>query len=172
MNKKARILATCNSRVNLVRKEKCQLEDKQIAFPQRHLFASLIIATISLFFNQKTPFFSVELFGHNLTVFVLCLGFGVLLDVDHIIDFRVNRHRHFENLESQFRKGRMYVVLHSVENALILTILAILLPFFLFPAISYDSHIAMDIYYNDVSFGAYFYVIRFGRKLVRSRLYS
>jgi hypothetical protein len=133
------------------------------------LFASLIVAAISLLFDQKTPFFSVELFGRNFTVFVLCLGVGVLLDADHIIDFRLNRHNHFENLESQFKKGRMYVVLHGVENTLLLTALAILFPFLLFPAISYDCHIAMDIYYNPVSFKAYFYVIRFGRKIVQSR---
>ena len=136
------------------------------------MFASLIIATISLLFDQKTPFLSVELFGHNFTVFVLCLSVGVLLDIDHIIDFRVNRHKHFENLESQFREDRMYVVLHGVENTLLLTALAILFPFLLFPAISYDCHIAMDIYYNPVSFEAYFYVVRFGRKLLQSRQYN
>lgn len=136
------------------------------------MFASLIVATISLFFDQKTPFFSIELFGYNLTVFVLCLGSGVLLDIDHIIDFRVNRYYHFCNLESAFQKGRMFLVLHGVENTLVLTLLAIFLPFLFFPAISYDCHIAMDIYYNNVSSGAYFYAIRFGRKLGHNRQHS
>lgn len=135
-------------------------------YPQRHLLVSLIIATISLLFDQKTSFLSVELFGYNLTVFVLSIISGVFLDIDHLIDYHLNRDNPFENLESQFRKGRMYVVFHGVESAIFLTALVALLPFLLFPTISYACHITMDIYYNGAPFQAYLYTVRFGRKLL------
>lgn len=134
-------------------------------YPQSHLFVSLIIASVSLFFGQKAPFLSVELFGFNLTIFVLCIIFGVFLDVDHLLDYFLNRDYPHENLESQFLKGRMYVVLHGVEGVALLLVLAVVWPFLVFPAISYACHILMDIYYNGVSFQAYFYIFRFGKRL-------
>jgi hypothetical protein len=134
-------------------------------YPPSHLFASLIIATVSLFFDQQAPFLSVELFGFNLTVFVLCIAFGVFLDIDHVVDYFLNRDYPHENLKSQFMKGRMYVVLHGVEGAALLLVLAVVWPFLVFPAISYACHIIMDIYYNGVSFQAYFYVVRLGKRL-------
>ena len=98
---------------------------QEALYPQRHLLASLVIATVSLFFNQKVPFFTVELFGYNFTVFILCIVFGVLIDVDHIVDYRLNRWHMSESLESRFKKGRMFVVFHGIENIVILAALSI-----------------------------------------------
>jgi hypothetical protein len=130
------------------------------------LLASLAIGSLSLFFNQQTPFFTVELFGYNITVFTLCLVSGVLIDIDHLVDYRLNRwHRH-ESLETQFNKGRMYVPFHGIENIIILAALSIFFPFLIFPAASYFCHMAMDIYSNEVPFQAYSYVVRFGKKMI------
>lgn len=136
-------------------------------YPQRHLLASLVVATVSLLFSQKTPFLAIKLFGYDFAVFALCIVFGVFLDVDHVIDYRLNRGRSFESLESRFEKGRMYVVFHGVENVLLFTVLAVVWPFLVFPAISYICHMVMDVYGNGVPFQAYFYTVRFGRKLLR-----
>jgi len=139
-------------------------------YPQRHLLASLAVASVSLFFNQQVPFFSVELFGYNFTVFLLCFVFGVLIDVDHILDFRLNNWRMSESLETRFRKGRMFVVFHGIENIIILAGLSIAFPFLVFPLISYSLHMMMDIQNNGVSFRAYFYIIRFGKMILSHRI--
>lgn len=132
----------------------------------RHLLATLALATISLFFNQRVPFLAVELFGHDFTVFFLCIVFGVFVDVDHIVDYRLNRWHLSDSLESRFRRGRMFVVLHGIENIIVLTGLSIAFPFLIFPTASYLVHMALDIHYNGVSFQAYFYTVRFGKKLL------
>jgi hypothetical protein len=107
------------------------------------------------------------LFGVELSVFVLSVAVGVLLDFDHLIDFRMTRDQRWMSLEQKFRKGRMFVVFHSFENAIILTVLAFFFPFLVFPTISYICHIAMDAYGNNVSWQAYFYIFRFGRKWIK-----
>ena len=133
--------------------------------PQKHLLATLAVAAASLLFNQKTPLLTIEIFGYNITVFTLCLISGVLIDIDHLIDYRLNRwHRH-ESLETQFNKGRMYVPLHGIENIPILAALSIIFPFLIFPTISYFIHMTMDIYSNAVPHKAYSYIIRF-RKII------
>jgi len=137
-------------------------------YPQRHLIASLAVATVSLFFNQKTPFLIVELLGYNLAVFLLCILFGVFIDVDHILDYRLNKWQMSESLESRFKKGRMFVVFHGIENIIILAALSVVFPFLIFPAASYFCHMAMDIYSNDVPFQAYSYIIRFGKRITMS----
>ena len=134
---------------------------------KRHFLVGLIIATISLLFDQSVPFLRIELFGVQLTIFTLCIAVSVLLDFDHIIDFIVNRNQMWMNLEQKFREGRMFVVFHSIENALILTVLSFFFPFLVFPTISYICHIAMDAIGNNVSWQAYFYIFRFGRKLIK-----
>jgi hypothetical protein len=103
----------------------------------------------------------------QLTVFTLCIAVSVLLDFDHITDFIVNRNQMWMNLEQKFREGRMFVVFHSIENALILTVLSFFFPFLVFPTISYICHIAMDAIGNNVSWQAYFYIFRFGRKWIK-----
>jgi hypothetical protein len=134
--------------------------------PKRHFLVGLVVATASLLFNQSVPFLRIEFFGVEFTVFALSVAVSVLLDFDHIIDFRANRNQRWMNLEQRFREGRMFVVFHSVENAVILIILSFFFPFLIFPTISYICHIAMDAFGNNVSWQAYFYVFRFGRKWV------
>lgn len=137
-------------------------------YPQKHLLASLAVAAASLFFNQKTPLFTIEILGYNITVFTLCLISGVLIDIDHLVDYQLNRwHRH-ESLETQFNEGRMYVPLHGIENIPILTALSIIFPFLIFPTISYLIHMTLDIYSNNVSHQAYFYIIRLRKLLTKT----
>lgn len=138
--------------------------------PKHHFFVGLIVATISLFFSQDFPFISIELLGVKLTVFTICIAVSVLLDFDHVIDFRLNRHNWGTSQEQRFREGRMYVVFHSIENAIILTFSSLFFPFLIFPTISYICHIAMDAFGNNVSWYAYFYVFRFKRNWIKLKI--
>jgi len=131
--------------------------------PRRHFLAGLFVAAISLLFNQSFPFIRIEVFGVELTVFALCIAVSVLLDFDHLLDFKLNRNLRRMNLEQLFREGKMYVVFHSVENAIILALLSLFFPFLIFPTISYICHITMDALGNNVSWHAYFYIFRFER---------
>ncbi len=133
-----------------------------------HLIASLAILAASLPFNQSAPFLTVELSDFKVTVFFLCLALDVLVDIDHLIDYRVNRWHMSESLESRFRNGRMFVVFHRVENIPILIALSIAFPFLVFPTANYACHIMMDAFSNGVSFQAYFYTVRFGKRLTHS----
>ena len=138
-----------------------------------HFVASLVVAVFSFFFNQRVPFFEVRLLGYEITVFVLCIVVGVFVDVDHIIDYWINGWLVFVSLGRRFREGRMFLVLHGIENAVILAGVSVLFPFLIFPTISYICHMTMDIYGNGTPIRAYFYTVRFGRKLVhRYKLHS
>ena len=134
-----------------------------------HLFVSLTVAVCSLPFNQATPFLSVKLFGHEIAVLFLCLVTGVVVDIDHIIDFRINRRLIHESLESRFRNGRMFVAFHGIENIVILVGLSIFFPFLDFPTISYICHIIMDVHSNGAPYQAYFYTVRL-RKIIKGAL--
>jgi hypothetical protein len=124
---------------------------------------TMIIAVFSLFFDQRTPFLGVRLFGYEITVFVLCIVVGVFVDVDHIVDFRVNRGFRFKNLGMAFNAGRMFEVFHGIENVPVLTGLSVVFPFLIFPTISYACHLMMDIYGNGASFQPYFYSFRIAK---------
>jgi hypothetical protein len=93
--------------------------------PRRHFLVGLFVASVSLLFNQSFPFIRIEVFGVELTVFALCIAASVLLDFDHFLDFKLNRNLRRMNLEQLFREGKMYVVFHSVENAIILALLSV-----------------------------------------------
>jgi hypothetical protein len=138
---------------------------------RRHFIVGLLVATVSLLFNQNVPFLRIELFGVELTVFALCIAVSVLVDFDHIIDFRVNRKQMWMPLEKLFREGRMFVVFHSIENAIVLTFLSFFFPFLMFPTISYICHITMDAFGNSVSWQAYFYIFRF-QKWINANIQS
>jgi hypothetical protein len=134
-----------------------------------HLLVSLAIAAVSLFFSQNVPFLTIDLLGYNITVFILCLAFGVFVDFDHVVDFLLNGKYAYESNESRYRKGRMFVVFHGIENAIILGGLSIVCSSIIYPAISYFFHIIMDVFGNGVSFEAYFYTVRFGRRILHSK---
>lgn len=130
-----------------------------------HFAASFATAIVSLLFSQNAPFLVVEFLGYKITVFVLCIVVGVFVDIDHVIDLRLNREHFFESTEVKYRNGRWFVVFHGIETIVALCGLSIAFPFLIFPTVSYVCHMIMDIYGNGVSFQAYFYAVRFGRML-------
>jgi hypothetical protein len=134
-------------------------------YPQWHFLASLPIGLISLLFNQTVPFFTVQLFGLNMTVFVLSILAGVLIDIDHVIDFHLYKKSFSENNESRYKNGCMILVFHGAENIIVLAILSIVFPFLFFPTMAYACHIILDMHGNGISFQEYFYVVRLRKKL-------
>jgi len=168
------LLMTCLARaaefigvsVTPIRKDCIKLDKGREMRVKWHFVASLAIAIVSLFFNQSVPFLVVELFGYTITVFILCFAVGVFVDVDHIVDIRLNRGYFFESVEGAYRDGRWFVVFHGAETVVVLCGLSIVFPFLMFPTACYICHMLMDFYANGVSFQAYFYVVRFGRMLI------
>lgn len=130
---------------------------------------SLPVAVASLFSNQKAPLLTIEVLGYNITVFCLCLVSGVLIDIDHLVDILLNRTSLPENLEKRFKRGRMYVPFHGIENIPILAILSVIFPFLIFPTISYLFHIILDVYKNGAPHQAYFYIFRLQKILSKIR---
>ena len=129
--------------------------------PKWHITSSMIIAMISLLFEQNTPFLSIQLFHREISVFVLCFVVGVTIDVDHLIDYHVYRRYTVEG-------ENMIILFHGIENVAILAFLSFVFqfPFIVFPSISYACHMAMDVYGNGQPFLSYCYVVRFGRRLL------
>lgn len=129
-------------------------------YPHKHLLASLGVAAASLFFNQKVPFLTIQLTGFDVSVAFLSIIVGVFIDIDHLVDFLLNRRLPQETVETRFEKGRIYQPFHGIENVPILAILSVFFPFLVFPTISYLIHIAMDIYNNAIPHEAYSYIIK------------
>lgn len=121
----------------------------------------MIIAMISLLFEQHTPFLSIQLFHREIGVFVLCFVVGVTIDIDHLIDYHVYGRHTFEG-------ENMIILFHGIENAVILAFLSFMFQssFIVFPSVSYACHMAMDVYGNGKPFLSYCYVMRFGRRLL------
>ena len=138
-------------------------------YPQWHLLVSLAIATASLPFNQNIPLFGVTVFGYDIAVFVLCLFVGFIVDVDHLVDFRLNRGRWFRSAKNAYLEDRWFVVFHGIETAIASSALSVIFPFLMFPTACYVCHLIMDIHANGVPLQAYFYAVRFGKILIQKR---
>jgi hypothetical protein len=96
------------------------------------------------------------------------MAVGVLIDVDHILDFHINGGFGSGSLESMYKEGKMFVIFHGFENIMILFCLSIVYPFLIFPSISYFLHMVIDAYGNRVSYQAYFYIFRL-RKILKKK---
>jgi hypothetical protein len=168
----ARAVDFTNASVTPIRKDCINLDKGREMRVKWHFVASLAIAIVSLFFNQNVPFLVVEFFGYTITVFILCIVAGVLVDIDHVVDIRLNKEHFFESNEAKYRDGRWFVIFHGIETVAVLCGLSILFPFLLFPTASYICHMVMDFYANGVSFQAYFYMVRFGRMFIHRSMHS
>jgi len=130
-------------------------------YPKWHIISSTFVALSSLLFDQTIPVLSISLLNQEIGVFILCLIVGIAIDVDHLVDYHVHGAR-------AFKGENMIIVFHGIENIAILAFLSILFPatFLVFPTVSYTCHMVMDLYGNDKPFFSYFYVKRFGKKLL------
>ena len=106
--------------------------------------------------------------GMNFNIILLCLLFGWLVDLDHLIDFfLLNKKKDYFNLNlffsgSYFQKTqKIYIFLHSYEITLILIIFSSLHDKDIYyVALAHFLHLVQDQIFNKVRFFSYFFMYR------------
>ena len=106
--------------------------------------------------------------GVNLNIILLCLIFGWLIDLDHLIDFfLLNKKKDYFNLNlfisgSYFQKTqKIYIFLHSYEITLILIFLSSFYDKNIFyVALAHILHLFQDHIFNKVKLFSYFFIYR------------
>ena len=121
--------------------------------PSRHIIASLTIGAALWFFTR------------SLYAGLLCFASGVLVDLDHILEYAIHhgwRDITLENMytaceetergEGNLRFKRLYIIFHISEIAILLWIAAIYTKniFVLAVALGYSSHLILDAIGNKV----------------------
>jgi len=132
--------------------------------PSRHIIVSLSLSAALWFFTRS--FYAA----------LLCLGSGLFLDADHIIEYIIHfgwkglNYDHLyhvcENTEKNIpgikRFKKLYLLFHSVEVLILLWLVTIVTKnmYILAMALGYSSHIALDIIGNRAHPSSYFLIIR------------
>ena len=106
--------------------------------------------------------------GINFNMILICLLFGWLIDLDHLIDFiLLNEKKDYFNLDlffsgSYFQKSqKIYIFLHSYEITLMLIFFSILYDKQIYyAALAHFLHLFQDQIFNKVRFFSYFFVYR------------
>ena len=106
--------------------------------------------------------------GINFNIVLLCLLFGWLIDLDHLIDFLLlNKKKDYFNLTlffsgSYFQKTqKIYIFLHSYEITFILIIFSSLHDKYIYyVALAHFLHLVQDQTFNKVRFFSYFFIYR------------
>ena len=106
--------------------------------------------------------------GINFNIILLCLLFGWLIDLDHLIDFiLLNEKKNYFNLNlffsgSYFQKSqKIYIFLHSYEITLALIYFSILYDKKIYyVALAHFFHLFQDQIFNNVRFFSYFFIYR------------
>ena len=123
-------------------------------YPKYHLITSLILSTIVLFITNN--------FYYSLTV----LFFGVMLDLDHIIDYFIlyKKKLDFKIIMGGMydNKDKVYVFFHSYELLIFICLISYyILPNYIFYiALGFLSHILLDLYEYPLKFYYYFFWYR------------
>jgi hypothetical protein len=94
-------------------------------------------------------------------VFLITLGIGIFIDVDHFVDYyvRTGKRFTFSIKELTDMHPPYYIPLHSIELGVVLGIVSIYSPVLFYPALSYIVHILMDVAYMK-SIRLYFLLFR------------
>ena len=106
--------------------------------------------------------------GINFNIILLCLLFGWLIYLDHLIDFiLLNEKKDYFNLNlffsgSYFQKTqKIYIFLHSYEITLLLIIFSSLHDKYIYyVALAHFLHLVQDQIFNKVRFFSYFFMYR------------
>ena len=106
--------------------------------------------------------------GTNFNIILLCLLFGWLIDLDHLIDFfLLNKKKDYFNFNlffsgSYFQKTqKIYIFLHSYEITLILIFFSSLYDEYIYyAALAHFLHLFQDQIFNKVKFFSYFFIYR------------
>ncbi len=142
--------------------------------PSKHIIASLTIGAL------------LWLFTRSLYAGLLCFASGVLVDLDHILEYIIhhgwkglsfkNMYEACEQTEKQkgdMRFKKLYIIFHTGEAALLLWIAAIYTKniFLLAIAWGYSSHLILDIIGNKVYPISYFMFRRAINKFDSDKLF-
>ena len=106
--------------------------------------------------------------GINFNIILLCLLFGWLIDLDHLIDFiLLNEKKDYFKLNLFFsgsyfqKKQKIYIFLHSYEITLALIYFSILYDKKIYyVALAHFLHLFQDQIFNNVRFFSYFFIYR------------
>ena len=106
--------------------------------------------------------------GISINFIILCLLFGWLIDLDHLIDFFIiNKKKDLFNLNlflsgSYFKKSKkIYIFLHSYEITILFFISSIMIEQnFFYVALSHFAHLLQDQILNKVKKFSYFFIYR------------
>ena len=131
--------------------------------PSRHIIASLTLGAV------------LWLFTKSVYAGLLCFASGVLVDVDHIVDYIIQhgwRSLTFRNMyeaceqtgrqEGDLKFKKLYIILHSAEIVLLFWAIVIYTKniYFLAVTLGYSLHLILDRIANPVYSGTYFRVWR------------
>ena len=110
-------------------------------------------------------FFFIE--GLNLDFIFLCLLFGWLIDIDHVIDFLLLNNKGFLNVKvflsgSYFQKSqKIFIIFHSYEITFLLFVFSVLIDQNTFyVALAHFFHLLQDQIFNKVRIFSYFFIYR------------
>jgi len=134
--------------------------------PSRHIIASALLSGVLWFFTKS--FFAAG----------LCFVSGVLIDVDHVIEYIIHYGARGLNLKKVYkacedmRFNRLYLVFHTAELGILLWAATVLTQniYLLALASGYSLHLILDIVGNQVHPLYYFFILRLLHKFHTERL--
>lgn len=140
--------------------------------PSRHIIASLSLGAI------------VASFSGSLFTGLICFGSGVLLDIDHLLEYLIHFGLKTFNLKEIYRvcanfgkseEGaikKIYLVFHIGELAILLWVLFVVTKntYLLAAALGYTAHLIMDTRGNVLKPQAYFISTRIKNHFYTARL--
>ncbi len=142
--------------------------------PSRHIIASLTIGAVLWFFTK------------SVYAGLLCFASGVLVDIDHILEYIIHHGRKglsFKNMyeaceQTERQKGdlkfkRLYIILHTAEIVLLLWTITIYTKNIYLLAITwgYSLHLILDCAANPLYPFSYFIFWRAINKFDSSKLF-
>lgn len=130
-------------------------------FPSRHIIVSVSLSAILIYFTQ------------DIINGIVCFIFGVLIDVDHIIEYIIHRGfskkvfslpelyqvcERFLKPEEQGGVKKLYLIFHMIEAAVLLWALYIVTQnlYIFSAALGYSGHLLLDALYNKLNPRIYF----------------
>ncbi|MEI8176519.1 MAG: hypothetical protein WCG78_06590 [Candidatus Omnitrophota bacterium] len=134
--------------------------------PKNHIIASGIVST------------GVYIVTHSPVSGVVSFLAGVLIDLDHLIDYYLNygatyKLGHIYTALDECRLSRVYLFLHSFELLVLFWVAVFLVPLngiCCAIALGFTQHIFLDQYYNPVTPRAYFLSYRYAHKFTKESI--
>ena len=136
--------------------------------PGSHLIISSIAAT------------GLTLGSQSWLAGVSCLAGGVLIDLDHVIDYKIEKkripldYRQLSDFCQYDKKGKLYLIFHGVEYCVAMFVMLLLYPH---PVLlgflcGVSLHLMCDHLFNPLRPGAYFMLFRWRKNFERRFIFK